>query len=123
MSVFLRILLIITSIITVFFVLRKIRKSQLQIEDSIFWIACSAGIIILSIFPSLAIELSKIIGIESPANFVFLTFIFVLLIKVFMMSIKISQLEHKLKILVQEIAIKEKIDKDDYLEIVKEIHK
>lgn len=112
MAIYLRILLTLTSILTGYYVLRKIRKAQLQIEDSIFWIAVSCCLILLSVFPSIAINLSKLIGIESPANFVFLAIIFILLIKVFMMSIKISQLEHKLRTLTQEIAIHESdIDK------------
>ena len=107
MSIILRILLITMSIMTLYYVMKKIRKSQLQIEDSIFWIVFSVGIAILSIFPIIAIFLSRFIGITSPANFIFLVMIFILLLKVFVMSIKISQLEHKLKILVQDIAINE----------------
>jgi hypothetical protein len=48
-----------------------------------------------------------LIGIESPANFVFLVIIFILLLKVFMMSLKISLLEHKLRTLVQNVAIED----------------
>lgn len=105
MSIYLRILLIIISFLTSYYVMKKIRKFQLQIEDSLFWIIVSICLILLSLFPSIAINISSFIGIESPANFIFLVVIFILLIKVFMMSIKMSQNEHKIKILTQEIAI------------------
>ena len=41
MSYYLRLLILVASIVTLFYVLRKIRKSQLQIEDSLFWIFLS----------------------------------------------------------------------------------
>lgn len=108
MNICLRLFLLIISVSTGYYVLCKIRKSQLQIEDSLFWIIVSVCLIILSIFPNLAIILSKFIGIESPANFVFLVIIFILLIKVFALSIKLSQVEYKLKTLIQDYAIHEK---------------
>lgn len=48
---------------------------------------------------------SKVIGINSQVNFLFLFFIFLLLIKEFSMSIKISRLEHSLNELAQKTAI------------------
>ena len=81
MPIFLRILLIIVSILTVYFVLIKIRKAQLQIEDSIFWFLFSFSLLIVSVIPNFVITLSAKIGIESPANFVFLVIIFILLLK------------------------------------------
>lgn len=108
MAIYLRILLIITSFLTGYYVIRKIRKSQMQIEDSLFWFTVSICLICLSAFPSIAIKVSNFIGIESPANFIFLIVIFILLLKVFMMSIKMSQNEHKTKVLIQEVSILEK---------------
>ena len=35
----LRVVLIVVSILTTFMIMRKIRQSKLQIEDSIFWLA------------------------------------------------------------------------------------
>jgi hypothetical protein len=107
MTIYLRLILIIISLLTGYYVLRKIRKSQLQIEDSLFWILFSFFLIFLSVFPVIAIKLSNLIGIESPANFIFLLIIFILLIKVFSMSIKMSQIEHKLRTLTQNYAIHE----------------
>ncbi len=48
---------------------------------------------------------SDLLGIESPANFVFITIIFVLLINQFFTTIKLSQTEMKLRDLVERIAI------------------
>lgn len=111
MPIILNILLFGVSVGTFAYVLRKIRKSQMKIEDAIFWILVSIAILIMSIFPKLIFKIAYKLDIESPSNFVYLLFIFILLIKVFTQSIKISQLEYKINSLSQEIAI-EKIIKD-----------
>lgn len=106
MTTILRIVLIIVCFLTCYYALHKIRKSQMLIEDSIFWIFFSIGLVLISIFPNIAYFLANILGIGSPVNFVFLAVIFILIFKVFSMSIKMSQLEYRIKNLVQQIAIK-----------------
>jgi len=105
MYLFLRIILLLVSFFTLWYVVRKIRKSQIQIEDSVFWICFVLFIFVLGAIPSIGIVLSDMIGFESPANFVFLTVIFTLLIKCFFQSIQISKLESKIKLLSQNIAL------------------
>lgn len=107
MSVLLRVLLVIVCFMTSGYTLRKIRKSQMQIEDSLFWILFSFGLVVLSIFPGIATQFADFLGILSPVNFVFLSVIFLLLIKVFLLSLRISQLEDKIKRLVQRNVIEE----------------
>lgn len=108
MSVLLRIVLVIISLLTFAYVGRKIRKSQMQLEDALYWIIISGVITILSIFPDVAYYASNKIGFQAPVNFIFLVMIFLLLWKVFLLSIKISQLENKIISLTQEIALREK---------------
>ena len=50
----LRVVLIVVSILTTFMIMRKIRQSKLQIEDSIFWLGFSSILIVFSIFPGAA---------------------------------------------------------------------
>lgn len=106
MTVTLRIFLIIASLVTVIWILRKIRKMKVKMEDAIFWLIFSALIIILAIFPEISYWLSKILGIESPANLVFLFVICLLLEKIFTLSIITSQLEEKVSILSAEVALR-----------------
>lgn len=112
MSIVLRVILIIISVLTLLFMMRKIRKSQFQIEDSIAWILFLFILLVVSIFPKLADWGSKLIGVQSTVNFVFLLVIFILLIKVFITSIKVSQLDAKIKELTEEIAVRDNIEKD-----------
>lgn len=103
----LRIVLIIVSIMTTVMIMRKIRQSKLQIEDSIFWIGFSFILIVFSVFPKIPDLLAKIAGTYTTANFIYLAVIFLLIVKMFHMSLKQSQLETKLKDLAQKIALEE----------------
>jgi hypothetical protein len=105
-SIGLRILLIVGSLATFIYLLTRIRKSQIKIEDSIFWIVMPIVLVIISIFPGIAEWAAKVIGIIAPVNFVFLAIIFILIIKVFSLSIRLSQTENKLQTLIQEFSIK-----------------
>lgn len=105
MSYYLRLLILLASIVTLFYVLRKIRKAQLQIADALFWVFLSIVFVIMGAFPQVVYFLTRLMGFQAPVNLIFLVMIFILLLKVFSSSIKISQLENKLDSLVQEIAI------------------
>ena len=50
----LRVLLLVGSLCTAAFILRRIRYAKVQIEDSIFWLFFSAFLLLLSIFPEAA---------------------------------------------------------------------
>lgn len=108
MSVVFRILLIVMSVLTTCYILKKIRQSRLQIEYAIFWMLFAFGLIIMSLFPWLVSLLTRLVGMQLPVNFVFMVLIFVLLVKLFMMTIELSTLENKVKDLTQELALDEK---------------
>ena len=55
---------------------------------------------------------ANLLGIQSPVNLILAFIIFVLLIKQFLMTIEVSQLEIKIRELVEEIALKEKNDEE-----------
>ncbi len=105
MSTTLRIVLVVISVLVAIFALRKIRKSQLAIDDSIYWIFISALLLVLSIFPGIAIWAAEKLGIQSPANFVFLVMIFFVTVKLFYVSIELSVHKHRLNYLVQKLAL------------------
>lgn len=107
MTMTLRILLILVSVATFLQMMRKIRQSKIQIESAIFWIVLSLVLVVFSVFPSIADLAAHCLGIYSTANFLFLFAIFLLIVKVFHMTIHISQLETKIKDLVQQMALDE----------------
>ena len=104
MTVILRWVLIIVSILLTFFVLRKIRQSKVKIEDSIFWVMFALMMVVFSIFPGLADILSDFVGTYSTSNFIFMF--------VFFLSLKISQMESRVTELIQQMALDRKEDAD-----------
>lgn len=113
MSVELRILLIISSVIMMIAVMLRIRKSKFQIHDGIFWFVLSLLFLILSIFPQIAINAANLLGIESPVNLVFLCVLALLIIKNFLLSLKLSLLEYNLTRLAQKTAIEQALNNTD----------
>ena len=116
MSTVFRVILIVVSLLTTFYILKKIRQSKLQIEYAIFWILFSGVLIIFSLFPWLVSMFTRLIGMQLPVNFIFLFFIFVLMVKMFLMTIELSTLENKVKDLTQELALEEKERQDEHRE-------
>lgn len=100
-----RIILILVSLIAFAFVLKKIRKKQLHIDDALFWIISSFSLLVLSIFPQIAYFCTALLGMQSPTNFVFLVVIFVILIKLFSLAIDLSVQKQRLNSLVQNLAL------------------
>lgn len=103
-----RVLLILGSLLTMGFMLRRIRRSKVQIKDSISWILFAIFLLILSIFPQLASWASLKLHFEAPINFVYLFVIFLLLVQSFASSLRVSQMDAKMRHLAQRLALHEK---------------
>lgn len=109
----LRVCLIVGSAVTAGYILRRVRYAKVQIEDTLFWLFFSAALLVLAIFPQIAYWASALLGFVSPINFVYLIIIFLLLAKQFFMSIHLSQLDSKVRILTEQVALnKEKNERD-----------
>ena len=108
MPIVLRVILIASSLAMLAFVLRKVKKSKMQIEYTVFWVLFGVLLLFISLVPQIVYFFAKLIGIQSPTNLVLAFIIFILVIKQFLMTIEISQLEVKIKELVEEIALKDK---------------
>ena len=67
----------------------------------------SGFLLLLSIFPELAYWTAGTLGMQAPINVVYLAIIFLLILKVFFMSLRISQMDSKMKILAQKVALNE----------------
>ena len=108
MTVIFRVILVIVSILTMAFMMRKIRQAKVQIEAAL----CSARTATLlpysTLFRSVADACAHLLGIYSTPNFLFLFMIFLLIVKVFGMTLQMSQMESRQKELVQRIALDQK---------------
>lgn len=107
MNVPLRISFIVCALLVLFFVMRRIRKSSLEIDDSIFWLVLAAILIVVALFPQLAYAVSDLLGFASPSNFIFACGIIVLLVRTFTQDQKIAVLKRKLVRMAQHDALRE----------------
>lgn len=113
MSAAIRICLILGSFFSFQYMMRRIRKAQVQIEDTIFWLFFSILLLVLSLFPEIAYYASRLLGFQAPINFVYLVIIAVLIVNQFLMTIRMSQLDSKVRKLAQRVALnEEKIERE-----------
>lgn len=115
MTITLRVLLVIISILNFIFIIHKIRKSQLEIVDSVIWVLLSILFVFMSVFSSFLGKISRFFGFDSPSNFVFTMILFFLLIIVFAQTVKISILNEKIKNLNHYIALHEKNNLNSFI--------
>ena len=108
MTVIFRVILVIVSILTMAFMMRKIRQAKVQIEAALFWVIMALILVEFSLFPAVADACAHLLGIYSTPNFLFLFMIFLLIVKVFGMTLQMSQMESRQKELVQRIALDQK---------------
>ncbi len=107
-----QIILFFVTLLTCIYILRKVRKSQIRIQDCVFWIYLPFVLLVVCFFPKLAVFAANVLGIGSTVNFVFLTVIFLLLLQLFLLSMKVSKLQNKLEELIQEYAIDKKTQEE-----------
>lgn len=110
MTITLRIVLIISSLISFILCITKIKQAKLKVENSVMWMIGSIILIIMSVFSNAVEWISNKLGFMAPVNFVFLIIIGFLLIQIFIDNIRISTLNEKIKDLNHYIALKEKKD-------------
>lgn len=117
----LRICLILGAFVTAGYVLRRVRQARVQIEDTIYWLALSAVLLLVALFPGIAYWVSDLLGFVSPINCVYLIIIFLLLARQFMLSIRVSQLDSRLRVLTERVALnqqkQEARDSDDKMDL------
>ena len=112
MSIILRVILVVSSVISFVLCVRKIKQAKLAVENSIVWMCGSIVLILMSIFSYFVSWISSKLGFISPANFVFMCIIAFLLIEVYINNLKISELNEKIKNLNHYIALAEYKEKD-----------
>lgn len=106
MSLWLRIVLLTAAVFSALFIIFRIRKNKVRFEDTIFWTFTVVLLALMGIFPQIPGWASSVLGIQSPANFVYLLMIALLFEKVLTMTIQHSQMEEKYIELAAELALR-----------------
>lgn len=107
MTIELRIVLIICSLMAFILCVKKVRQSKMRVADSVIWTIGSFILILMSIFSGAVQWIATKLGFMAPVNFVFLVVIGFLLIECFISNLKISMLNEKVKNLNHYIALEE----------------
>lgn len=103
----LRAVLIVCAFLVLYFIIRKIKKAQIQVLDSVFWLFFSLSLVLLAVFPGIAVSVSRLLGFMAPSNFVFVYVIAILVMRDFSNTVKVAKLREKVNELIQEIALRE----------------
>ena len=108
-----RIVNLLGAVLAFAFVCQRIRKDKILVEDSIFWVVLSVVLLVVAVFPGIAIWLGRLLGFISPINFVYTLVIALLLVKAFGNSAEISMLKSKVNDRAQEIALKDELNQEE----------
>ncbi len=101
---------IVLSVCTVLFLcgtIGFIRKKGLDLYHSIVWFFGALLLLLIALFPQPVLWLTRVAGIETPSNFVFIVIITFLLITTLSLSAAVSRHHMRIKRMVQSMAILE----------------
>lgn len=87
------------------FVVRMVRRSQLQSKYTLLWLAASTVIVVLVVFPTLLARLSRLLGIYYPPATFLAIAVGVLFLIVVQFSWELSRSEERSRVLAEEIAL------------------
>lgn len=105
MAASLRVVLVVSALVVLLLMVRKIRKSQMKAMDAFFWLLFSLSFVVLAAFPDVATYLALALGFQAASNFVFVYVIAVLVVRDFAFTVRFAQLRDRFDLLVEEIAL------------------
>ena len=108
------ILFIIIGLLSIIYIIDRVKKGSFSVNESIFWIFGGVCILILSIFPSIIVKLADFVGVDYPPSLLFMLCIIFLVFITFRNNRRIAEQQEKIIELAQIVSIlKSKVDKND----------
>ena len=107
MNIRIQILIVVITLLAMFYVINKIRNKGIELKYSLVWLALGTGIIIFTCFPKLTTWLAHVLGTSQPMNMLFFAGFCFMLPIIFSLSVSVSRLSNKVKRLTQEMALLE----------------
>ena len=98
---------IFVAIIFICYVFNIIKKGEFSVEESIFWVIGTMGVLILSIWPKLLDKVANKLDINYPPSLLFLITSIFLLFIIFRDTKKISKQNDKIIEIAQRVSILE----------------
>ena len=116
MSLSLRVFLLLMALVFLVIIVRTINKKKLRIQYSFPWMLIAAAMLLLAIFPQIAVLLCSVTGIQTPSNLIYLMGIVILLLISFYQTILISRQANRIVRLTQILSIVKKENEDKWQE-------
>jgi len=88
-------------------ILFLLRKDAMSVAYSLWWLAVTIGLVLLSLFPALVDILGRVFGIHYPPILLLIGALCVVLIKLLFMDIDRSRQERQIRLLFQRLALLE----------------
>ena len=113
MTLNLKILSILFSLIIIFIVLYFVRKNKIIVKYSFIWLFSGSFLLILILFPRILNFLTNLIGIQVASNMIFSLILALLIFITISLTIIVSSQTKKIRLLIQELSmLKSEIKKD-----------
>ncbi|MBO3086711.1 DUF2304 domain-containing protein [Cellulomonas dongxiuzhuiae] len=93
------------SVVVLLFIVQLLRRRRLREKYAGIWLVVSLAIIVLALFPGLAVALARVVGVETPSNLLFATSLGVLLLVTVQLSTEVSGLEEETRTLAEASAL------------------
>ena len=101
------ILAIVTSLVTLIFIIDLLRRGVLKEKYAALWLIVAGTAFILSVFPGLLRAITDLLGVEIPANLLFFVTIVVLVLVSVQLSYELSRHEAQIRRLAEEVALQQ----------------
>lgn len=100
--------------LVVIFVLLLLRTRRLREKYAAIWLVLAVMVLVLAVFPDLALWVAEVVGVETPVNLLFSSAIVVLLAVCIQLSSEVSALEEETRTVAEELALlAERVDRID----------
>lgn len=106
MTIVLRSVLLVAAVFSIGWIVHRIRRSKVRLEDTLFWIGTGVILGIFGLFPDISYWMASLFGFQFASNFIFFLMICLLFEKVLTLSILHSQMEDKYVLMVAEMALR-----------------
>ena len=87
------------------FILVVTQKKKLSYKYTFLWLLFGIITLLCAIFPSIIVNISKVIHVAEPTNALFLIYIFLIIMIIFYISLALSKMFEKVTTLIQENAL------------------
>lgn len=81
------------------------RRRRMREKYAAVWIVLALAVVVLGIFPRLAVWLAALVGVETPVNLVFAVAFVVLLLVCIQLSVEVSGLEEETRTIAEELSL------------------